>query len=75
MISPLALEPLVPLERRYIFGATADRLVPPDQVRDLWLHWEKPSIAWYPGGHITFRAHRSVRSLVRGALSDSGLAA
>ena len=40
--SPLALEPRVPRERRYLFGAVADRLVPADQVRDLWRHWERP---------------------------------
>lgn len=75
VISPLDLEPRVPRERRYIFGATGDRLVPPDQVRDLWEHWERPEIAWYPGGHLTFRAHASVRRLMRKALSESGLAA
>jgi hypothetical protein len=74
VISPLDLAPRVPRERRYIFGATADRLVPPDQVRDLWEHWERPEIAWYPGGHLTFRAHASVRRLVRRALGESGLA-
>ena len=39
VVSPLALMPRVAHERRYIFGAVADRLVPPDQVRDLWEHW------------------------------------
>jgi hypothetical protein len=75
VISPLDIPPRVPHEHRYIFGATGDRLVPPDQVRDLWEHWERPAIAWYPGGHLTFRAHASVRRMMRTALRESGLAA
>ncbi len=75
VVSPLELAPLVPHERRYIFGATADRLVPPDQVRDLYEHWERPAMVWYAGGHLTFRAHSDVRRLVRRGLRESGLAA
>jgi hypothetical protein len=41
VISPLALETQVPKEGRAIFGAVADRLVPADQVRDLWVHWRR----------------------------------
>jgi dienelactone hydrolase len=74
VISPLALEPKVPKERRYLYGAVADRLVPPDQVRDLWRHWDRPRIVWYQGGHVTFRAHDSVDRLVRSALCESGFA-
>lgn len=74
VISPLTLTPRVPHERRYIFGALADRLVPPDQVRDLWEHWERPELVWYAGGHLTFRAHASVRRLVRRGLREAGLA-
>lgn len=73
VVSPLALEPLVPRERRWIFGGVADRLVPADQVRDLWRHWEQPRIAWYPGSHMTFRLHANVPKLVLTALVDSGL--
>ncbi len=73
VVSPLHLEPKLPRERRYIFGGIADRLVPADQVRDLWLHWERPRIVWYQGAHLTFRAHAAVRRLVREALRESGL--
>lgn len=75
VVSPLVLEPKVPHERRYLFGGVGDQLVPPDQVRDLWEHWERPRIEWYQGGHITFRAHAPVRALLREALLQSGLAA
>ena len=59
VISPLALEPKVPHEHRAIFGGVADRLVPPDQVRDLWRHWGEPRIAWYQGSHLTLGMHRA----------------
>jgi hypothetical protein len=73
VVSPLALEPRIPRERRWIFGGVVDRLVPADQVRDLWQHWEQPRIAWYPGSHMSFRLHPSVPKLVLTALVDSGL--
>lgn len=74
VVSPLDLVPRVPRERRYVFGAVADRLVPPDQVRDLWLHWDRPRIEWYQGAHVTFRAHPKVQRFVDEALRESGLA-
>jgi dienelactone hydrolase len=73
VVSPLALEPKIPRERRWIFAGVADRLVTADQVRDLWRHWEQPRIAWYPGGHMSFRLHPNVPKLVLTALVDSGL--
>ncbi len=74
-VAPLALGPRVPKERRYIFGGTADRLVPPEQVRDLWRHWDRPKILWYPGAHVTFLLHGSVRRFLYEALCESGLVA
>jgi len=74
VVSPLVLEPRVPLERRYIFAGVADRLVLPDQVRDLWKHWQCPRIEWYQGAHITFRAHPSVVHLIDEGIRESGLA-
>ena len=73
VISPLVLEPKVAHERRYIFGGSADQLVPPDQVRDLWRHWGKPKMHWYPGAHVTFGAHPSVRRFIDDAFRESGL--
>ena len=74
VVSPLALAPKVPHERRAIFGGVADRLVPPDQVRDLWRHWGEPRIAWYQGSHLTLGLHPEVRALIEETLS-AGLAA
>ena len=75
VVSPLAVEPLVPLEHRAIYGGTADQLVPPEQVSDLWEHWGRPPIAWYPGAHISFGLHAGVGRLVDETLRDAGLVA
>jgi len=75
VVSPLTLEPRVPHERRSIYAAVADRLVPADQVYDLWRHWGEPRIVWYQGGHVTFRFHPAVRQLVDTALTEAGLRA
>jgi hypothetical protein len=73
VISPLELSPQVPRDRRYIFAAVCDRLVPADQPRDLWRHWERPRIEWYQGGHVTFRMHPKVEGLILEALAHGGL--
>lgn len=73
VISPLALPVKVRRDRRYIFAGISDRLVPPDQPRDLWRHWERPRIEWYQGAHVTFRAHPRVAQLVSEALVEAGL--
>ncbi len=69
VVSPLALRPRVPFDGRYIFGGAADRIVTPDQVRNLWEHWERPRIVWYEGSHLSFRREPEVRSLLRAALT------
>jgi dienelactone hydrolase len=73
VVSPLVLEPRPSTDRRFIFAAVADRVVPPEQARKLWEHWEQPRIEWYQGAHITFRAHSGVRLLIEDALRASGL--
>ena len=63
-ISPLSLQPRVPKAHRAIFAGSADAVVPPEQPRDLWRHWDRPRVVWYPGGHVTFRSHPEVERLV-----------
>jgi len=75
VVSPLVLKPKVPFEGRMIFGATADRLVTPDHVRDLWRHWDEPEIVWYNGGHVSFGSERDVWSGVDRTLRENGLCA
>lgn len=67
-VAPLMLAPRLERERRFIYGALADRFVPPSQVEALWRHWERPEICWYPGGHLGFRFHTEVREFVERAL-------
>ena len=73
VVSPLALEPLVPHEGRAIFGGVADRLVPPDQVRDLWVHWRRPRMLWYQGSHMSIAFEPEVRGFAELTLRSAGL--
>ncbi|CAG0980243.1 hypothetical protein MYXO_01812 [Myxococcaceae bacterium] len=73
VVSPLAHEPKVPFEGRAIFGAIADRLVPADQVRDLWIHWRRPKMLWYQGSHLSLPFEAEVRRFVESQLRESGL--
>ncbi len=74
MISPLALNPRVPLNGRFIYAGVADRLVHPrDEAARLWEHWGKPEICWYPGGHTGFFSSRAAQRFIDDALVKSGL--
>lgn len=74
VVSPLALEPLLPPQGRFIYAGLADRLVHPrHQVSRLYQHWGRPQIEWYPGGHTGFFRSRPVQDFVERALRDSGL--
>jgi len=72
-VSPLAMPCLLERSRRFIFAASADRLVPPEQVVRLWQHWQQPQIHWYQGGHLTFRADPGVTRLIETALRTTGI--
>ena len=72
-VSPLAIPPAVPRERRFIYAGIADRLVTADQAHDLWLHWGKPPIAWYEGSHVSFLFEEKVKRMVEDALAASGM--
>jgi hypothetical protein len=74
MLSPLSLEPRVPMRGRFIYAGIADRLVHPHkQVVRLWEHWGRPEIVWYRGGHTGFFQARPVQRFVDAALAQSGL--
>jgi hypothetical protein len=75
VISPLAFPPKVPWDRRFLYAATADRLVPPATVRALWEHWGRPRLDWYEGSHTSFGWEATVRALLTDALAGSGLVA
>ncbi len=74
MVSPLALNPRVPVEGRFIYAGLADQLVHPrEQVVRLWDHWGRPEIVWYEGGHTGFFQSRPVQRFLDAALVQSGL--
>jgi dienelactone hydrolase len=71
VVNPLAIDCKVPFDRRYIFAGLADRMSTFGQARKLWLHWGRPSLATYAGGHVGFFWSTAVRKLVDDALTDS----
>jgi hypothetical protein len=73
VVSPLALCPRVPHERRFMYAGLADAVAPPDHARDLWEHWQRPRAEWYHGSHISFAWEAGVRRLVHEALQSAGL--
>jgi hypothetical protein len=73
VVSPLAMPPKIPRERRYIFAGVADRLAPPGAAQALWEHWERPRILWYQGTHVSFLLEREVRDLLDEAMTNSGM--
>ena len=72
VISPLAYEPAVPVDRRFIFAGLGDRLARPSQAYRLWLHWERPSTCWYAGNHVGYLWSTQVTDFIVRALSSSG---
>jgi hypothetical protein len=75
VVSPLALRPQVPHERRFLYAGLADRLAAPEQARDLWRHWGEPRTLWYHGSHVSFLWEPEIQTLLAEALAQSGLAA
>lgn len=75
VVSPLTLPPAVPPECRFVYGGLADRMVDPiEQVRELWLYWDRPSVHWYDGSHLGFGSD-GVLGFVRESLARAGISA
>ena len=74
-VTPLALEPKVPVERRAIFSGTLDLFASPSsQSVMLWRHWEQPELHWYHGGHVSLFWSPSARRAIDATLCRVGLA-
>ncbi|HLM95153.1 MAG TPA: alpha/beta fold hydrolase [Acidimicrobiales bacterium] len=71
VVSPLAMDCRVPLERRFIFAGLADRMSTFGHARRLWLHWDRPAFESYPGGHVGFFWSAAVKRFVDEALRRS----
>jgi hypothetical protein len=72
-VSPLAFEPRVPVERRFIYAGLADRVVKPDQPRALWRHWGQPEIHWFSGGHVLGIWNGSIGPFLARSLETAGM--
>lgn len=70
VIAPLAMAPRVPRSQRSIFAGTADRVVPLEQARRLWRHWQRPEAFWYRGTHLSFFHEPAVRRWLETTLRD-----
>lgn len=72
-VSPLSLEPRIPLERRAIFAGTVDRVITPVQAHGPWKHWDEPRIAWYEGAHQRFLKAPEGREVLEDTLRTAGM--
>ncbi len=75
VVSPLVLTPKLPKDRRFVFAGVGDRMSTSGQAQRLWDHWERPRVAWYPGGHVGFWWAGSINRFVTEALISCGLSA
>jgi len=50
--SALTYQPVIPHDRLFIIGGLGDRLAPPAQSLQLWEHWDRCRLHWYPGNHV-----------------------
>lgn len=73
VVSPLAIDPAVPVERRFIFAGLADRMSHPRQAHALWEHWGRPRIRWYPGNHVGYLWSSKVAAFIDEVLVETKL--
>ena len=71
VVSPLAMSCLVAPGRRYIYAGLGDRMSTFGQAHRLWLHWDRPALQPYPGGHVGFFWSKAVKAFVTGAMVES----
>ena len=73
VVSPLALDCRVPPEGRFIFAGLGDRMATFRHAHRLWMHWGRPRLATYEGGHVGFYWSGAVRRFVTESLGTAGL--
>jgi pimeloyl-ACP methyl ester carboxylesterase len=62
--APLRMRPQVAHERRLVIGGLADRVVEPEQTRELWEHWGRPGRHEYPGTHTLWLGRAALRAAI-----------
>lgn len=74
-VSPLHLEPKVPLDRRLIVAGTLDQFARAStQASVLHRHWDDCELKWFHGAHVGFGWARGVQETVDEHLRRHGLA-
>lgn len=73
VVSPLALQSQLPVDRRFILAGRADRVVPLPPMLDLWRHWDKPALEWFDGTHLSVRREPDVPRKIEGFLELAGV--
>ncbi|MEZ5383253.1 MAG: alpha/beta hydrolase family protein [Microthrixaceae bacterium] len=73
VVSPLSFAPLIPHDRRFVYGGLGDRLARPAQAHRLWSHWEEPDIHWYGGNHVGYLWSGGVSDYVLASLRAAGI--
>jgi len=73
VVSPLAMECRVPEAGRFVFAGVGDRMATFGHAHRLWMHWGRPRLTTYDGGHVGFFWSGGVRQFVTDALTESGL--
>lgn len=71
---PLERPARVARERRYLVAGRGDLLMPTDQARALWEHWERPGLYWYPGSHVAQLGRGGAFRALEAWLAGLGLA-
>ncbi|MGI9431905.1 MAG: alpha/beta hydrolase family protein, partial [Myxococcota bacterium] len=66
--APLHHRSAVDPDRALVVAGLADRICPPADVRDLWEHWERPALHWFPGTHVGQVDRAGVRGAVEAHL-------
>lgn len=70
-VSPLGMATRLAVDRRFVLGAVADRVVPADQPLALAQHWGVEPI-WYQGSHLSVRRERATRDTLERAIVTAG---
>jgi hypothetical protein len=72
--SALTYEPVLAKDRLFIIGGLGDRLAPPEQSRQLWEHWGRCRLHWYPGNHVVHVSRGDYLRQMRRFLIATGFA-
>jgi hypothetical protein len=68
LVDPLTFAPQAPHDRRFVVGGLGDRVTTSAQALALWEHWDRPTLLWYPGGHVGYFWSSEVRDFTNCAL-------